>query len=82
MEFTIEQKDIIIPDTCPLLGIPLVFHRGKGSQQGNSPSLDRIDSTKGYIKGNVWVISNRANTLKNDASLQELKTLVENLEKL
>ena len=47
-----------------------------------SKGLDRIDSTKGYIKGNVWVISNRANTLKNDASLQELKTLVENLEKL
>jgi hypothetical protein len=32
--------------------------------------------------GNVWVISNRANTLKNDATLQELKTLVENLEAL
>jgi hypothetical protein len=79
IDFTIEQEDIIIPDRCPLLGIELVCHRGKGSQQGNSPSLDRIDSTKGYIKGNVWVISNRANTLKNDASLQELQTLVENL---
>ena len=81
-EFTITKEDIVIPETCPLLGIPLVCHRGKGSQQGNSPSLDRIDPTKGYIKGNVWVISNRANTLKNDATLQELKTLVENLENL
>jgi hypothetical protein len=79
IDFTIEQEDITIPDRCPLLGIELVCHRGKGSQQGNSPSLDRIDSTKGYIKGNVWVISNRANTLKNDATLQELQTLVENL---
>jgi|688.fasta_scaffold192409_5 hypothetical protein len=79
LDFTIEQKDIIIPDKCPLLGIPLECHRGKGSQQGNSPSLDRIDPTKGYIKGNVWVISNRANTLKNDATLQELELLVENL---
>ena len=79
LEFTIEQEDVKIPDVCPLLGIPLVCHRGKGSQQGNSPSLDRIDPTKGYIKGNVWVISNRANTLKNDASLQELELLVENL---
>lgn len=69
--FNITKEDIVIPDTCPLLGTPM-----------ESPSLDRIDSSKGYIKGNVWVISNRANTLKNDASLQELKTLVENLEKL
>jgi hypothetical protein len=48
----------------------------------NSPSLDKIIPSKGYIKGNVWVISNRANTLKNDASLQELELLVENLKKL
>jgi len=71
LDFNITKEDIVIPDTCPLLGTLM-----------KSPSLDRIDSTKGYIKGNVWVISNRANTLKNDASLQELKTLVENLEKL
>lgn len=79
-EFTITKEDIVIPERCPLLGIPLVCHRGKGSQQGNSPSLDRKDPEKGYIKGNVWVISNRANTLKNDATIKELKMLVENLE--
>jgi len=78
-DFTIEQEDITIPETCPLLGIELVCHRGGGRNQGNSPSLDRIDPTKGYIKGNVWVISNRANTLKNDATIQELELLVENL---
>jgi hypothetical protein len=81
-EFTITKEDIVIPERCPLLGIPLVCHRGKGSQQGNSPSLDRKDPEKGYTKDNVWVISNRANTLKNDATLTELKTLVENLEAL
>ena len=70
-EFNITKEDIVIPDICPLLGTPM-----------ESPSLDRIDSSKGYIKDNVWVISNRANTLKNDATLTELKTLVENLEKL
>jgi hypothetical protein len=68
LDFNITKEDIVIPDICPLLGTPM-----------KSPSLDRIDSTKGYIKGNVWVISNRANTLKNDASLQELELLVENL---
>jgi hypothetical protein len=77
LDFNITKEDIIIPDKCPLLGITLI--KNSDIQQGNSPSLDRIDPTKGYIKGNVWVISNRANTLKNDASLQELQTLVENL---
>ena len=71
LEFNITKEDIIIPDTCPLLGTPM-----------ESPSLDRIDSSKGYIKGNVWVISNRANTLKNDATLSELKLLVERLEEV
>jgi len=69
LEFNITKEDIIIPDTCPLLGTPM-----------QSPSLDRIDSSKGYTKDNVWVISNRANTLKNDATIKELKMLVENLE--
>ena len=81
-EFTLQQEDIIIPETCPLLGIPLICHRGQGGQQGNSPSIDRKDSKKGYTPDNIWVISNRANTLKNDASLQELELLVENLKKL
>jgi hypothetical protein len=44
--------------------------------------IGNLEPEKGYIKGNVWVISNRANTLKNDASLQELELLVENLKKL
>ncbi len=43
----------------------------------NSPSLDRIDPTKGYVKGNVWIISHRANTIKSDASHEELKLVAE-----
>ena len=79
--FNLTLEDITIPDTCPLLGIPLEIQPKKGYHP-NSPSLDRIIPEKGYIKGNVWIISNRANTLKNDASLQELELLVENLKKL
>jgi len=79
--FNLTLEDIEVPETCPLLGIPIEIQPKKGHHP-NSPSLDKIIPEKGYIKGNVWVISNRANTLKNDATLQELKTLVENLEAL
>ena len=78
LAFNIELDDIVIPERCPLLGIKIESTEVRNSP--NNPSLDKIIPEKGYIKGNVWVISNRANTLKNDATLQELKTLVENLE--
>ena len=63
MECTISKEDIVIPEYCPLLDIPI--HRCERGKGYNTPSLDRIDNTKGYIKGNVWVISKLANSLKN-----------------
>ena len=77
LPFNLELDDIVIPEKCPLLGIKIESTEVRNSP--NNPSLDRIIPEKGYIKGNVWVISNRANTLKNDATLQELELLVENL---
>lgn len=64
-------EDIIIPAMCPLLGIPLQF--ATGHPKLNSPSVDCIDPTKGYVKGNVWVISKMANTMKSCASKSELR---------
>lgn len=75
IEFTIEEKDIDIPVICPILGIPIVKIYTKGKSTGptpNSPSLDRIDNTKGYIKGNVKVISHKANSMKHSASREDL----------
>ncbi len=80
LPFNLELGDIVIPDICPLLGIKIKSTEVRNSP--NNPSLDKIIPEKGYIKGNIWIISNRANTLKNDASLQELELLVENLKKL
>lgn len=74
LSHNIEHSDIVIPDTCPILGIPL-FKTG-GKRTDNSPSIDRIDSSKGYIKGNVWCISWRANVIKNNATIQELELIV------
>ena len=46
----------------------------------DSYSLDKIIPELGYVKGNVWIISNKANAIKSNASLEELKLLVKNLE--
>lgn len=80
LEFSIEVSDIVIPKVCPVYQIPL-FSNG-GPRTDNSPSVDRIDNTKGYVKGNVWVISWKANDAKGRFSLAELKTLVQVLEQV
>ena len=79
LDFNITIDDFEIPDMCPLLNIKLSVNTDIAKD--NSYSLDRINSTKGYIKGNVWVISRRANALKGNASLEELEFLVSNLKK-
>ena len=76
-EHNLELTDITIPSHCPLLGIALEV--GVGGCQPNSPSLDRIDPRKGYVKGNVWVISNKANSIKNNATPEELLTIATRL---
>lgn len=77
IEFNIEESDITIPERCPLLGIPLIC--GTKEDYNNSPSLDRIDNTMGYVKGNIWVISKKANTMKSSATLEELYTFCKNV---
>lgn len=74
MEFDIELDDLVVPTICPVFGFPLV--RNKGSAGFNSPSVDRIDNTKGYTKDNIWVISYKANEIKNRYSLEELDAVV------
>lgn len=78
LDFSLVKEDIKIPTHCPVLGIPLFRNRKPFAD--NSPSLDRINSVKGYTKGNICVISNRANLLKKDATLDELRKLVKYLE--
>jgi len=73
--FLLTESDIVIPETCPVLGIPLKLGAGDCS-----PSLDRIIPDLGYVPGNVVVMSHRANTIKNNATLDELRTIAEWLE--
>ena len=74
--FNITPQDIIIPDVCPLLKIPLVHQKNR--MAGNSPSLDKIVPSLGYVKGNIQVISQKANIMKNSATFEEAALLVKN----
>jgi len=75
LEFDIDVTDILIPRYCPILGIKLDCTWGgveeTDANRTNKPSLDRIDSGKGYIKGNIQVISYRANLIKGDGNAEE-----------
>lgn len=77
---TIEDvKRLIETKTCPVFGFPLEITIGSGATSGGKPnslSFDRINPSLGYVPGNVYVISYRANVLKRDATLEELKQLV------
>lgn len=80
LPFNLELSDIKIPLLCPILGIPL--SRSSAGRCDGSPSLDRIIPSLGYVKDNIIVISNRANRIKSDASLQELTSITEFYRKL
>ena len=69
--FNLELEDIVIPEKCPVFGVTL--EQPEKYKGPHSPSLDRIIPELGYVKGNVQVLSLRANMMKNDANPEELK---------
>jgi len=75
--FDIELDDIVIPESCPVLGIPIDIRLGRGRRRPDSPSLDKFIPEKGYTKGNIQVISWRANWLKNNGTVDEWIKLAE-----
>lgn len=72
LPFAIPKHSITIPACCPALGLPIEF---RGRRSACSPSLDRIVPERGYVPGNIRVISDRANRLKGKRTLQELQNL-------
>lgn len=75
LPFDLVKEDIVVPSVCPVLGIPL--EHGTKPFHDNSPSLDRIVPSKGYVKGNVEVISFRANRIKTDATFAEIQKVAD-----
>jgi hypothetical protein len=73
LPFDIERSDIQIPDKCPVLGIDLFItpqHVGD-----HSPTVDRIVPSKGYIKGNIAIMSAKANRIKSDGTIEDIEKL-------
>jgi hypothetical protein len=78
IDHNIGYEDFVpLPTICPLLQIPLFY--SSNTITDNTPSIDRIDSTKGYTKDNVWIVSNKANRIKSNATIDDLELLVKNL---
>jgi hypothetical protein len=78
-EFSITAADVAVPIHCPLLGI--LLNPAAGSRADSLPSLDRKDSSRGYVPDNVWVVSWKANQIKNRSTLEDLKLVVAGLER-
>lgn len=73
LPFNLELSDIVIPEVCPALGIVLDRSReDRSTRPDNLPSIDRLIPALGYVKGNVFIISHRANRLKQNATSAEL----------
>jgi hypothetical protein len=76
-EWTVTFGELDWPTHCPVLGMELDYFAEQ--RQENSPSFDRIDSDKGYVTGNVKIISWRANRIKNDGTVEEHEKIIEYL---
>jgi hypothetical protein len=74
LPFELLKDAIVVPRTCPALGLPIEL---RGQRSASSPSLDRIVPDRGYVPGNIRVISDRANRLKGRRTLEELRHLAQ-----
>lgn len=74
LPFDLTPEDVLIPDICPVLSIPL---ERVSENKDNAPSLDRINNSLGYVRGNVVVISFKANRIKSNASLSDLRKVAD-----
>lgn len=79
LPFNLTLDDLRVPACCPVLGIRLKSRRG--AFHDRSPSIDRTVPELGYVKGNVTIMSYRANRIKCHATLDELKAIIAYMER-
>ena len=78
---TITVADLEWPTHCPIFGIELDYNATPTGQRKHAkrdafPTLDKRDPFLGYTPGNVFVISYKANRLKQDATIGQLRALL------
>jgi hypothetical protein len=79
-EFDLLITDIVLPQFCPYFRTVRINYGPEADRDaGDSPSLDRIDSSLGYVRGNVRIISLRANRMKSDSTVEELQEFAEGI---
>lgn len=69
--FDLELQDIVLPKLCPVFQKPFIY-----GDYDWTYSVDRKDNSLGYVKGNIQILSNRANRLKGDFSINELQSMI------
>lgn len=77
LEFSLSSYDLKLVKFCPLLNIKLDYNTNIALD--SSPSIDRIDSSKGYVKNNVRMVSKLANQMKSSATNEQLMTFAKNV---
>lgn len=80
LEFNLKLHDIVIPEKCPIMDVKLEYIPHQYSDY--SPSVDRIDNTKGYTKDNIQIISSIANRMKWTATKEQLLQFAHGILKL
>ena len=85
--FELTEKDIknkinLAGTKCPVLGVEMQISKLGSKNNDLSPSIDRIEPKKGYVRSNIIVVSMKANRIKNDATVNEIKKVADFYEKL
>ena len=75
--FDVKFEDIPWVSHCPILGLELNYFNIEGTRTETSVSFDKIDPSKGYVPGNVTIVSWRANRIKNDGTAEEHMKIAE-----
>jgi len=79
IEFDLTVDDIVVPTHCPILG--LLLDQSDGKRADDISTIDRLDPSIGYVRGNVFVISDRANRIKNNGTFEEHLKIAEWMKK-
>jgi hypothetical protein len=82
IKFTITIDDVkkLIPKNLKCYLLEINLSTNNIIKKDNSFTIDRKDSTKGYIKDNIQIISDKANRSKNNATIAEYNNIVKNLQ--